>query len=100
MIADWFDEDDFEEVEIDINEPVFTSGVVCRLLDIPIWILKQLDNEGIVCPPRESDGQARLYSKKEIRMVKHCWYYIRERGVKINGLKVILEIEGNKKKKD
>ncbi|MCK5015041.1 MAG: MerR family transcriptional regulator [Candidatus Omnitrophica bacterium] len=63
---------------------------------MPIWVLKQLDNEEIVSPPRKSEGQARLYSKRELKMVKHCWYYISEHGVKINGLKVILKTEGGK----
>ena len=79
--------DDFTEVFISIDEPIFTTGVVCRLLDIPVWVLKQLDSENIVSPPRENEGQARLYSKRELTMVKHCWYYIHEKGVKINGLR-------------
>jgi DNA-binding transcriptional MerR regulator len=84
---------EFEEFEIDPNAPVFTTGVVCKLLDIPIWVLKQLDEEGIVCPPRESEGQARLYSQKEVKKVHKCWFYIRVHKVKIPGLKVILRME-------
>lgn len=82
-----------DEVEIDADENVFTTGVVCRLLNIPVWVLKQLDHEGIVRPPRERDGQTRLYSRHELTIVKHCWYYIKERGVNVKGVKVILEIE-------
>lgn len=33
-------------------------------------------------------------------MVKHCWYYISEHGVKINGLKVILKMEGGKEEQN
>lgn len=82
-----------EEVTIDIDEPVFTTGVVCRLLDIPVWVLKQLDREAIVSPPRKREGQSRLYSQRELKMVKHCWYYMSEHGVNVSGLKVILKIE-------
>ncbi|MBN1870396.1 MAG: MerR family transcriptional regulator [Candidatus Omnitrophica bacterium] len=85
--------DDIDEFILDLDEPVFTTGVVCRLLDIPVWILKQLDREQIVSPPRKKEGKARLYSQRELKMVKHCWYYISERGVNMNGLKVILKIE-------
>lgn len=88
---------DPDEIYISIDEPVFTTGVVCRLLDMPVWVLKQLDSEHIVSPPRKSEGQARLYSKRQLKMVKHCWYYINEHGVKINGLKVILKMEGGEK---
>lgn len=84
----------FSEVEISQDEPVFTTGVVCRLLHIPVWVLKQLDSEGIVCPPRRNAATARLYSRRQLNEVKHCWYYLHEKKVKINGLKVILQIEG------
>ncbi|MBF0522801.1 MAG: MerR family transcriptional regulator [Candidatus Omnitrophica bacterium] len=84
---------DVPEVEIGANEPVFTTGVVCRLLDVPVWVLKQLDSEGIVSPRRENENQPRLYSKKELSLVKHCWYYLSEHRVKIHGLKVILRME-------
>lgn len=83
---------EFEEVEIGLDEPVYTTGVVCRLLDIPIWVLKQLDNEGIVSPPRKK-GRIRLYSKREMKKVKHCWFYMNEYHVRVDGLRVILKIE-------
>ena len=85
--------DDFEEVEIGVDEPIYTTGVVCRILDIPIWVLKQLDSEDIVSPPRESENSSRLYSKREIKKVQHCWCYMNEHNVKIDGLKIILKME-------
>jgi len=87
---------DFDEVWIDPDIPVYTTGVVCRVLQIPVWVLKQLDREGIVSPPREREGQTRLYSKRELKQVQHCWYYIREQRVNMPGLKVILKMEGVK----
>ena len=33
----------FQEFQIGIDEPLYSSGVVSRLLDIPVWVLKQLD---------------------------------------------------------
>lgn len=59
-----------EEFGIDKDEPVFTSGVVSKLLKIPVWVLKQLDKEGIVSPPREV-GRFRLYSQRELKKLKH-----------------------------
>ena len=85
--------DGFEEIYIEPDEPVFTTGVVCRLLDIPVWVLKQLDKENIVSPPRKEIGQARLYSKRELKMVQRCWLYMKSHKVKVHGLKVILKIE-------
>ena len=97
MMASKKDQEDiFDEIIIGLDEPVFTTGVVCRLLDIPVWVLKQLDREEIVSPPREKEGKARLYSTRELKMIKHCWYYINEQGININGLKVIIKMESEK----
>jgi len=90
--------EDFEEYEIGLDEPIYTTGVVSRLLEIPVHVLKQLDEEGIVRPPRKK-GKARLYSKRELKKIEHCWYYMKERRVKIDGLKVILEMEEKYKQK-
>jgi MerR family transcriptional regulator/heat shock protein HspR len=81
------------------DEPVFTSGVVCRILAIPVWTLKQLDSEGIVSPQRR-EGKSRLYSQKELMKLKHVWFLMEKRGVKINGLKVILELHSGDLKLD
>lgn len=87
------DEHEYEEVEIDIDMPVYSTGVVCKILEIPVWVLKKLDKEGIVCPPRDNEGQARLYSQCELNKLQHCWYFMKEHNVKVEGLKVILEME-------
>lgn len=83
----------FEEFRINVDEPIFTSGVVCRLLAIPMWVLKELDKEKIVSPPRRR-GCSRLYSKRDLKTLEHVWFYIRERQINIRAVKVILEIEG------
>ncbi|MCM8796535.1 MAG: MerR family transcriptional regulator [Candidatus Omnitrophica bacterium] len=85
--------------DVDINEPVYTSGVIHRLLGIPVWVLKQLDKENIVRPPRKK-GKSRLYSKGELDRLSHIWYLMKEKKVKVDGLKVILEIEKKIFKKD
>lgn len=87
---------DFVEVPIDNDEAIFTTGVVCKLLSIPQHVLKQLDLEGIVKPPRKR-GRMRLYSKRELKKIQHCWKYMNEDGVKIGGLKVILKMEEENK---
>ena len=53
----------FDEYHIHADEPVFTSGVVCRLLHIPVWVLKRLDREKIITPSR-SEVKTRLYSNR------------------------------------
>lgn len=77
---------------VGVNEPVYTSGVVCRLLGIPVWVLKQLDREAIISPQRKK-GRSRLYSKDELDKLSHIWYIMKEKRVKVSGLKYILEME-------
>lgn len=83
---------DEAEFEIDADMPVFTSGIVCDILHIPIWVLKQLDSEKVVSPKRRK-GKSRLYSKNEIVELKHIWHLMSVRRVKVDGIKVILEME-------
>lgn len=78
--------------DVGIDEPVYTSGVVCRLLGIPVWVLKQLDKEEIVSPPRKK-GRSRLYSKNELNKLSHIWYIMQEKKVKITSLRYVLEME-------
>ena len=84
--------DRWPEISIGGDEPVYTSGVVTRLLKIPVWVLKQLDRESVVRPPRKTKGSSRLYSHNELRMLKQVWYYMHEKGVNIEGVKVILRV--------
>lgn len=74
------------------DEPVYTSGVINRLLGIPVWVLKKLDKEHIISPPRKK-GKSRLYSKNELNKLNHIWYLMKEKKVKINSLKFVLEME-------
>lgn len=78
--------------DVNIDEPVYTSGVVCRLLGIPVWVLKQLDKEEIISPTRKK-GRSRLYSKNELNKLSHIWYIMQEKKVKVTGLRYVLEIE-------
>lgn len=87
--------ENFEEFFIGIDEPVYTSGVVSRLLNIPVWILKQLDKEQIVSPPRK-EGKSRLYSKREIKKIEYVWNLMTEKNVNIGGIKVIIEMDKDK----
>jgi MerR family transcriptional regulator/heat shock protein HspR len=88
---------DFIEVPIDNDEPIFTTGVISKLLSIPHHVLKQLDKEGVVTPPRKK-GKIRLYSKRELRKVQKCWRYLNEKKVNIPGLKIILKMEQEKRR--
>ena len=86
----------FQEFQIGLDEPLYTSGIASKLLDIPVWVLKQLDREGIVSPPRE-EGHSRLYSKRELKKLEQVWHLMKKRNVNVDGVKVILEMEDRMK---
>jgi MerR family transcriptional regulator, heat shock protein HspR len=80
------------DISISPDEPVYVISVVSKLLDFPVWTLRQLDKSGIVCPKRVGK-KSRLYSLKDIRRLEYVHYLMEEKRVNIRGIKVILEIE-------
>ena len=79
--------------KLSLDEPIMTSGVVSRLLDIPIWVLKQLDRENVVSPPRKKSASSRLYSQNQVKELKKVWYYMSVKHVNVSGVKVVLAME-------
>lgn len=74
------------------NEPVYVISVAARLAGLPCWVLRVLDQEGIVVPVR-TESNRRLYSDADIATLNRVRHLTEERGVNIAGVKVILEIE-------
>lgn len=80
-------------LKISPEEPVYVIGVVCKLTDIPIWTLRQLDKAGVVKPKRLGKKN-RLYSLKDLKKLEYVHYLMEEKRVNIHGIKIILEKEG------
>ncbi|MCK9431621.1 MAG: MerR family transcriptional regulator [Candidatus Omnitrophica bacterium] len=76
-------------VRIPPEEPVYAISVVCRLVDIPVWTLRQLDRAGVVRPKRLG-GKNRFYSQKDLKRLEYVRYLMVRKRVNIHGLKVIL----------
>ena len=74
------------------DEPVYVISVVCKLVDIPIWTLRQLDKAGVVRPKRLGKKN-RLYSLKDLKRLEYVHYLMEEKRVNIHGLKIILAKE-------
>ena len=77
------------------HEPVYVISVAARLAGLPCWVLRVLDQEGIVVPVR-TDSNRRLYSDHDLSLLARVQYLMKERGVNIEGVKVILEMEGRR----
>jgi MerR family transcriptional regulator/heat shock protein HspR len=74
------------------DAPVYVISVAAKLTGLPAWMLRLLDQEGIVVPTR-TDKNRRLYSDDDIARLERIRHLTEERGVNMAGVKVILEIE-------
>lgn len=74
------------------DEPVYVISVAAKLAGLPTWTLRVLDKEGIVRPQRTVKDR-RLYSDRDIARLARVRYLTEERGVNMNGVKLILEME-------
>ena len=80
------------DIHISPDEPVYVISVVSKLVDLPVWTLRQLDKYGVVCPKRIGK-KSRLYSLKEIKKLEYVHYLMEDRHVNISGIRIILEME-------
>jgi MerR family transcriptional regulator, heat shock protein HspR len=71
------------------EEPVYVISVVCKLVDIPVWTLRQLDKAGVVRPKRIGKKN-RLYSLKDLKRLEYVHYLMETKRVNIHGVKIIL----------
>ena len=78
------------DIYISPDEPVYVISVVSKLVDLPVWTLRQLDKAGIVCPKRIGK-KSRLYSLKNIKRLEYIHYLLEDKHVNIHGIKIILE---------
>jgi MerR family transcriptional regulator, heat shock protein HspR len=75
------------------SEPVYVISVAARLAGLPCWVLRVLDDQGVVVPVR-TDSNRRLYSDADIQTLNYVRHLTEDRGVNIAGVKVILEMQG------
>jgi MerR family transcriptional regulator, heat shock protein HspR len=80
------------DIIISPDDPVYIISVVSRLVSIPVWTLRQIDKQGIVCPKRLGK-KSRLYSLKDVKKLEYIHYLIEEKRVNLRGVKVIIEKE-------
>ena len=75
------------------EEPVYVISIAARLAGLPSWTLRVLDKEGIVRPRRTAKDR-RLYSDRDLALLARIRYLSEDRGVNMNGVRLILEMEG------
>ena len=80
------------DIRISPDEPVYVISVVSKLVDMPVWTLRQIDKFGIVCP-RRLGKKSRLYSLKDVRKLEYIHYLMEEKHVNLHGIKLIIQKE-------
>jgi len=73
-------------------EPVYLISEVSTILNIHPQTLRQYEREGLVLPSR-TNGKIRLYSQKDIDIIKNILYLTREEGVNLAGVRLILQLQ-------
>lgn len=80
------------DIYISPDEPVYVISVASKLVDLPVWTLRQLDKAGVVCPKRIGK-KSRLYSLNDVKKLEYIHYLMEDKHVNICGIKMILEIK-------
>lgn len=80
------------DIQISPDEPVYVISVVSKLVDLPVWTLRQLDKAGIVCPKRIGK-KSRLYCLKDIRRLEYVHFLMIDKKVNLHGIKLIVAKE-------
>lgn len=74
------------------DEPVYTIGVVARLLEISPQTLRQFEREGLVAPSRTVNNM-RLYSQNELVVLRRICQLVKVEGVNLAGVRAVLRVE-------
>jgi MerR family transcriptional regulator/heat shock protein HspR len=76
------------------DAPVYTISVVAKLCGLHEQTLRLYERRGLLSPIRMS-GRTRMYSQADLETLEQIIYLIREKGVNLEGVRMILEIEQN-----
>lgn len=74
------------------NEPVYTIGVVARLLGISPQTLRLFEREGLIDPSR-TQSNIRLYSQSELVLLQKICTLIKDDGLNLAGVRTVLRVE-------
>jgi len=73
------------------TEPRYVISVAARMLDMQTYTLRYYERVGII-EPRRSRGNVRLYSDRDIALLKRIKALVDDMGVNLPGVEVILRM--------
>ena len=71
--------------------PLYTIGVVSRMLNIHPQTLRMYERLGLVKPAR-TEGNTRLYSEADVERIRRIQFLTKELGVNLAGVEVIFDL--------
>ncbi len=78
-------------MNLDDTEPRYVISVTARMLGIQTYTLRYYERIGIIEPAR-SQGNIRLYSERDIALLRRAKTLIDDMGVNLAGVEVILRM--------
>ncbi len=75
----------------DYDEPKYVISIVTRLVDLHPQTLRHYENIGLVTPSR-SKRNARLYSQRDVELLRRITRLTQDLGVNLAGVEVILNM--------
>jgi MerR family transcriptional regulator/heat shock protein HspR len=73
------------------SEPRYVISVAARMLDMQTYTLRYYERVGII-EPRRSSGNVRLYSDRDIALLKRIKALVDDMGINLPGVEVILRM--------
>lgn len=80
------------------DRAVYIISIAAELAGVHPRTLRIYEAEGLISPAR-TEGKIRLYSDRDIAHVKYIRFLTQEKGVNLAGVKIILELQEQIKKK-
>jgi MerR family transcriptional regulator/heat shock protein HspR len=74
--------------EINNDEPVYTIGVVARMLSVSVQVLRLYESEGLIIPYKK-DSHHRLYSQNDVNRLKCIRESITNKKYSITSIKTL-----------
>ncbi len=75
----------------DTSEPRYVISVAARILGIQTHTLRYYEKIGVI-EPRRSRGNTRLYSERDIALLRRVKTLVEDMGVNLAGVEVILRM--------
>ncbi len=81
-------------MQLDPYDPIYTIGVVARLLNLHEQTIRQYERLGLVCPCR-SIHKTRLYCQVDVTRLECINYLVKTRGVNLAGVQILVHLSSD-----